>query len=470
MKTKRVALLLLVGSLIATVCSYAQEPPPYQGGNDAQQGGDQAPPPPPPADAGYDNGAPAPADPAAAGIDYFHDQLSPYGQWVVRPGYGMVWVPNVAYGWRPYTTGHWLYTDQGWAWAADEPWGWAAFHYGRWFYDGDLGWTWVPGYTWAPAWVGWRHGGGYLGWAPLGPAVGFSAGVGLSFGNVVIGAGFYTFVGDRDFLAPHVATFIVPSARNTVIVSNTTFISNYTVVNNRVVNVGVSSQVVAQAVGHPVATVRVATLATAGGPGGHGAFYQPPAIARAARVVPAEFGANLTRQVAVQQQARSFAVANRAVFHPTGATQGGFKGAGGARAFERTTPSTSAGGSHGTSSGGGNGVTSANGSRSYNTRNTGSGPTHGNTRSYRTTGTAPSGGNGNNTSHSAGTKGTQQSGGVGTGGGGNNGAGAGGNNKPETSTGSETKSTQKAGGTKSAPPPPKKTEEKPSGHKPPPGR
>ena len=31
------------------------------------------------------------------------------------------------------------------------------------------GWVWVPGYTWAPAWVSWRYGDGYAGWAPLPP-------------------------------------------------------------------------------------------------------------------------------------------------------------------------------------------------------------------------------------------------------------------------------------------------------------
>src|SRR5258707_11541000 len=85
-----------------------------------------------------------------ASISYFHEQLSPYGRWVERDGYGEVWVPYVSARWRPYTTGHWVYTDQGWAWVADESWGWAPFHYGRWFYA-DGGWGWVPGTVWAPA-------------------------------------------------------------------------------------------------------------------------------------------------------------------------------------------------------------------------------------------------------------------------------------------------------------------------------
>jgi len=154
--------MVLLVVLGAAAVTHAQEPPPYQG-NDQGQPADQG----QPTDQGQPGGpdvqGAAPADPEAASIDYFHDQLSPYGQWVQRDGYGMVWVPQVDQSWRPYTAGHWAYTDQGWAWVADEPWGWAPYHYGRWYYDQEIGWGWVPGTVWAPAWVAWRSGGGYLG-------------------------------------------------------------------------------------------------------------------------------------------------------------------------------------------------------------------------------------------------------------------------------------------------------------------
>jgi hypothetical protein len=296
-----IALLLMLGTPFASRVARAQEPPPYQGNDQA-----------PPDDAAAPDNAPqaaaAPADPAVAGVEYFHDQLAPYGQWVERDGYGVVWVPQVQAGWRPYTSGHWLYTDQGWAWVADEPWGWAAFHYGRWYYDSDLGWAWVPGTVWAPAWVAWRHGGGYLGWAPLGPAVGFRFGVGLDFGGVVIAPGFYTFVGERDILAPRVSTVILSTTRNVTIVNTTTNITNYTVVNGRVVNSGVSADRIAQVTGRPVPRVAVASMARASA-SGKGAFYQPPVVTRAARSAPAEFGKALPTQVATQQKSRVFVAA-----------------------------------------------------------------------------------------------------------------------------------------------------------------
>jgi len=311
-----IVLLLMLGTPFASRVARGQEPPPYQG-NDAA----------PPDDAAPQDNAPqgaeapeAPADPAVAGVEYFHAQLSPYGQWVQREGYGAVWVPQVRAGWRPYTTGHWVYTDQGWAWVADEPWGWAAFHYGRWYYDAEIGWAWVPGTVWAPAWVAWRHGGGYLGWAPLGPAIGFTFAAGLDFGGFVIAPGFYTFVGERDILAPRVSTVIVSTTRNVTIVNNTTNITNYGVVNGRIVNSGVSADRIAQVTGRPVPRVAVASMARASA-NGKGAFYQPPVVTRAARVAPAEFGKALPTQVATQQKSRVFASAPTAPRSATAASR-----------------------------------------------------------------------------------------------------------------------------------------------------
>ncbi len=442
MAINKIATLLLLGTLTAAGIAKAQDPPPYPGGDSAAPPpADQANPAPPPPDAG------AAADPAAAGIDYFHGQLSPYGQWVIRPGYGEVWVPNVTVGWRPYTTGHWIYTDQGWAWAADEPWGWAPFHYGRWYYDAQIGWGWVPGYTWAPAWVAWRHGGGYLGWAALPPSVGFRVGVGLAFGSVTIGTGYYTFCGERDILAPHIGGFIVPSSRNVTFINNTTNITNYTVVNNRIVNVGIPGAQVAQVVGHPVQPVAVASLTSAGA-GGRGAFYQPAIIARAARATPNEFGHALTAQVAVQQHSSSWAALKST---PAGA----------GRLTARSATATAPGGTH-------PGATHLGGS--HPAGSTGTGSSTGNTH-HRSTGagagTVPHsipGAGSPNTSKSTGTSQGTSSTGHGSTASSTGSTGATGSNR---STRAGTPPPQ---GAKSSPPPPGKGQSSASekGHKPPP--
>lgn len=118
----------------------------------------------------------------------FYDPLSSYGSWVSVGSYGRCWHPSeVARDWRPYTVGHWEWTDVGWYWVSDEPWAWACYHYGSWVFDPSYGWIWVPGTEWAPAWVNWRESDDYIGWAPCGP------------GGVVLDASFFVFTGVRHF-------------------------------------------------------------------------------------------------------------------------------------------------------------------------------------------------------------------------------------------------------------------------------
>jgi len=99
----------------------------------------------------------------------FYSKLAPYGTWIHHRIYGRVWFPrNMPAYWRPYQDGYWAYTyDYGWLWVSDWVWGWATDHYGRWVWDDWYGWIWVPGAVWAPAWVVWRYGDGYVSWAPL---------------------------------------------------------------------------------------------------------------------------------------------------------------------------------------------------------------------------------------------------------------------------------------------------------------
>lgn len=121
----------------------------------------------------------AKAQPVMVSMQVFYDELSPYGDWIYDGAYGYVWIPNEVDFHPYYTNGYWEMTAYGNTWISLYPWGWAPFHYGRWTYDPYYGWIWVPGYEWAPAWVCWRYGGGFYGWAPLGPnfiiTIGFRA-------------------------------------------------------------------------------------------------------------------------------------------------------------------------------------------------------------------------------------------------------------------------------------------------------
>src|SRR6267143_2610492 len=135
---------------------------------------DNIPPPPPPPgeDAAAPEDVPPPqTEPPARPPDQqtFERSLSPYGHWVDTHEYGRVWIPDEGADWQPYTDGQWIDTDYGWTFASTVPWGWAVFHYGRWGFGPELGWFWVPGFTWAPAWVGWRSYSGFACWSPLAP-------------------------------------------------------------------------------------------------------------------------------------------------------------------------------------------------------------------------------------------------------------------------------------------------------------
>ena len=47
----------------------------------------------------------------------FYRKLDPYGDWMETSTYGYVFQPREAAqsnNWRPYTNGHWVYTDAGW--------------------------------------------------------------------------------------------------------------------------------------------------------------------------------------------------------------------------------------------------------------------------------------------------------------------------------------------------------------------
>ncbi|MGU3495886.1 DUF6600 domain-containing protein, partial [Xanthobacteraceae bacterium A53D] len=145
-------------------------------------------------------------------INIFYQPLAEHGSWVSHPVYQYVWVPaGVDQAWRPYQDGRWVWTEDGWYWDSAEPFAWATYHYGRWGYDPDVGWFWVPGDTWAPAWVQWRRGEGRTGWAPLAPdAPGYAYGAPKRYQVSV--AESWVFVEDDYLAAPDLATRVLPVA------------------------------------------------------------------------------------------------------------------------------------------------------------------------------------------------------------------------------------------------------------------
>jgi hypothetical protein len=161
-------------------------------------------------------------------IESFYDELDPYGQWTQYPGYGDAWIPSAGPDFQPYASnGHWVVTEYGNTWVSDYEWGWAPFHYGRWIYDPAYGgWLWLPGSDWGPAWVSWRSGGGYYGWAPLGPGATINV-------NVNLPAFCWTFVPQAYITSPRLYNYRVSRPNVVNIYQNTTIINNVYRSNNR---------------------------------------------------------------------------------------------------------------------------------------------------------------------------------------------------------------------------------------------
>ncbi len=160
-------------------------------------------------------------------LQVFYDELQPYGTWMDYGEYGYVWIPRVERDFTPYATnGYWINTEYGNTWVSDYTWGWAPFHYGRWFRDDFYGWVWVPDTEWAPAWVAWRSGGGYYGWAPLMPGIAIHTSFHHYHG---IPNYYWNFVPYRYVTYRHVYTHCVPRPRVVNIINHTTIIThNYT--------------------------------------------------------------------------------------------------------------------------------------------------------------------------------------------------------------------------------------------------
>ena len=162
---------------------------------------------------------------AEVSFQVFYDELAPHGRWLIHPKHGDVWAPHVEGEFTPYlTNGYWTVTQYGNTWVSNYDWGWATFHYGRWSFDEFEGWIWIPDTTWAPAWVVWRNGGGYYGWAPMSPGLNFSISFNL-FNDIP--SSYWCFVPQQYVWRPYVYRYCSPRQRNVYIVNNTTYVTHY---------------------------------------------------------------------------------------------------------------------------------------------------------------------------------------------------------------------------------------------------
>jgi hypothetical protein len=194
-------------------------------------------------------------------VDFFYDNLSDGGNWVEVGDYGYCWQPSVAVsntGWRPYSDGYWAYTDVGWTWVSYEDFGWATYHYGRWLRLRGRGWVWVPGREWGPAWVSWRTGGDYVGWAPLPPRRGgdiyvdfspIDSQVDIDFD---IGPAYYNFIDVRYIGEPVLRERIFAADQNVTYITKTVNVTNITYSNSTVFNHGPDINILSRYSARPI--------------------------------------------------------------------------------------------------------------------------------------------------------------------------------------------------------------------------
>ncbi len=209
-------------------------------------------------------------------VNLFYQELAPYGEWLTMPGHGRVWRPAVSGDFRPYyTNGYWTLTEYGNTWVSDYEWGWAPFHYGRWLYDPYYGWVWVPDVHWGPAWVVWRNGGGYYGWAPMGPGISINISVG---GGYNAPPDWWVFIPQRYIMHRNFHRHYHGPRQNVTIINKTTIINNIHVHNDNKYVYGPRKTEIERATGKPV---REKTIQTQNGPrkttvqGNRVAIYRP---------------------------------------------------------------------------------------------------------------------------------------------------------------------------------------------------
>lgn len=181
-------------------------------------------------------------------------------------GFMFVWKPStdlaVSLGsdnlnqpeYRPYYNGQWLNTDNGWYFNAPTPEEEIVHHYGRWNHNPALGWVWVPGRVWSPAWVDWKVNDSYVAWTPV-PA-------GVYIQNEVIEVPVipeekYAVVEKRYFVKPMIYEYIFPVVQTVIIYPDLRPVSGITVVNGSVINYGPSVVTVSSVVGSDIPKIKL---------------------------------------------------------------------------------------------------------------------------------------------------------------------------------------------------------------------
>ena len=135
----------------------------------------------------------------------------------------------------PYSNGEWVYTDAGWYFKAPTPYEETVHHHGRWVNSPSIGWTWVPGRVWAPAWVDWRENDTYIAWTPVPPGI-------YIVNNVIVPPQVveerYMIVEKKHFGGPDMYKYMYKENKNKIMIKEWKRVDGVMVMNKTVINKG----------------------------------------------------------------------------------------------------------------------------------------------------------------------------------------------------------------------------------------
>jgi hypothetical protein len=241
--------------------------------------------------------------------DYFYKELSPHGEWVeinakdlgleikhgttqkegntfydfaldvfaVRNAYAQteeqlfnifVWRPANEFvstmvnespekQYTPYNNGQWVNTDQGWYFKANTPQEDLTSHYGRWNEDPNLGWVWLPGKVWSPAWVDWRETENEIAWAPLPPGS-YIVNDGVKIQSS-INDNRYTIVEKKHFIEPSVYKYRYQYVenKNKIMIKEMTKKDGIIIKNKTIINKGPDVEVIEKKTNRKIDQVKI---------------------------------------------------------------------------------------------------------------------------------------------------------------------------------------------------------------------
>lgn len=155
----------------------------------------------------------------------------------------------------PYSNGQWVNTDQGWYFKAPTPQEEITSHYGRWSYSDNLGWVWIPGRVWAPAWVDWRVNDNYTAWTPVPPHV-YIIDNTLKVPEITDDSR-YVIVENKYFAEPDFYKYSYKENKNKIIIKEMTRTNGIMVINHTIINKGPEVTVIEKVTGKPIQKVEI---------------------------------------------------------------------------------------------------------------------------------------------------------------------------------------------------------------------